>query len=92
MVAGMKHGMRMPGLALVATLALALGGCETMTIRGSLAYVDPSTGAKAGMQVTDDGGGWWVRVPVPAQTEGGTEGGVFLIEGPLPAVDRKSGK
>ena len=72
-------------------LALATSGCETMRISGTLSYVDPDSGAKAGLTVVDNKGGWWVKIPGPKQPDG-TPGGVFVLEGDLPKVDTKSGK
>lgn len=81
-------------LPLVGLLAcLVFSGCETMRVRGTWGYLDPQTGAKAGLEITDAGGGWWIRVPLPTD-EQGSGGGVMLVEGNLPAaqVDRASGK
>lgn len=80
-----------PAIALLACLTLP--SCETMRVRGTLGYIDPETGAKAGIQVTDEGGGWWVKVPLPSKDDG-TSGGVMIVEGqiPPPKVDQKSGK
>lgn len=77
-------------IAAAAAAVLLACGCETMRVRGSIGYLDPSSGAKAGLEISDTGGGWWVRVPLP---QGGTadEAGVLLLEGPI-VVDRKSGK
>lgn len=82
------------GLPLVALLAtLTLPACETMRVTGTIGYLDPQSGAKAGLEITDAGGGWWIRVPLPTE-EQGSGGGVMLVEGNLPAaqVDRASGK
>jgi hypothetical protein len=81
-------------LPLVGLLAcLVFSGCETMRVRGTIGYLDPQSGAKAGLEITDAGGGWWIRVPLPTD-EQGSGGGVMLVEGNLPAaqVDRASGK
>lgn len=81
-------------LPLVGLLAcLLFSGCETMRVRGTIGYLDPQSGAKAGLEITDAGGGWWIRVPLPTD-EQGSGGGVMLVEGNLPAsqVDRASGK
>lgn len=68
-----------PVVALLACLTLT--GCESMNVTGSLAYMDPETGAKAGMTVTDNRGGWWVRLPIPAKAGEG----VVVVEGDLPS-------
>ena len=78
-----------PAIALLACLTLP--SCETMRVRGTLGYIDPETGAKAGISVTDAGGGWWVKVPLPSKDDG-TSGGVMVVEGDIPQVDRQSGK
>lgn len=78
-----------PAIALLACLTLP--SCETMRVRGTLGYIDPETGAKAGMSITDEGGGWWVKVPLPSKDDG-TGGGVMVVEGDIPKVDQKSGK
>jgi hypothetical protein len=79
-------------LPLVGLLAcLTLPSCETMRVRGTLGYIDPETGAKAGMSITDEGGGWWIKVPLPSKDDG-TSGGVMVVEGDIPKVDQKSGK
>ena len=78
-----------PAIALLACLTLP--SCETMRVRGTLGYIDPETGAKAGMSITDEGGGWWIKVPLPSKDDG-TSGGVMVVEGDIPKVDQKSGK
>ena len=82
------------GLPLVALLAtLTLPACETMRVTGTLGYLDPQTGAKAGISVTDAGGGWWIKVPLP-KSDNTSSGGVMIVEGqiPPPQVDQQSGK
>ena len=56
-----------------------------MRITGSIGYLDPGTGAKAGLSISDEGGGWWVRVPWA--TDAGD--GKLLVEGELPVIPAK---
>ena len=69
----------------IAAVGLMLSGCETMKITGSIGYLDPGTGAKAGLSISDEGGGWWVRVPWA--TDAGD--GKLLVEGELPIIPEK---
>ena len=68
---------------------LAIVGCETMNVTGSVGYVDPNTGAKGGMTFRDDGtAGWYVKVPWSSKDNGS---GVAVVEGDIP-IERNSGK
>jgi len=70
---------------IIATVGIMLSGCETMKITGSIGYIDPSSGAKAGMSMSDEGGGWWVRVPWATDVGDGR----LLIEGEIPVIPEK---
>lgn len=80
------------GLPLVALgCLLLLPGCETLAVQGSLSYLDPDSGAKGGLELTDAGAGWWVRVPW-SSSSGGPADGAVVLEGDIPTVDHKSAK
>jgi len=77
--------------AAAAFIVTQLVSCETMTVRGSIGYVDPESGAKAGLTLGDEKSGWWIKIPVPAgATVNGA--GVVVVEGAVPKVETKSGK
>ena len=73
-------------LVLACAAPLMLSGCETMNVKGSVAYIDSQTGAKAGMQMdSDKKAGWWVKMPWKTETGEG----VAVMEGDIPIFPEK---
>lgn len=72
--------------ASICLMLFMLVSCETMRISGSIGYVDQESGAKGGLTFTDEGSGWWVRLPAPKDSN--IEGNL-IIEGD---IDITSGK
>lgn len=82
-----------PLLLVVALMPFfALAGCETMAIRGSVGYIDPNTGTKAGMtyEPGSHSAGWYVKVPWSGKDKDSASG-ALVLEGDIP-VEQESGK